>query len=103
MDQLRAAGRNMAGVTVSADVQSPLGGAGGFGGGGLTSVNLQIAGPDLDTLNQVSDEVINQKVAAMDAARKARKFRESDAIRAELNTAGIIVEITKDGVRWRRK
>jgi len=52
---------------------------------------------------QVSDEVINQKVAAMDAARKARKFRESDAIRAELNTAGIIVEITKDGVRWRRK
>jgi cysteinyl-tRNA synthetase len=39
----------------------------------------------------------------MDAARKARKFKESDSIRAELNTAGIIVEITKDGVRWRRK
>jgi HAE1 family hydrophobic/amphiphilic exporter-1 len=58
MDQLRGAGRNMAGVTVSADVQSPLGGAGGFGGGGLTSVNLQLAGPDLDTLNQISDEVI---------------------------------------------
>jgi cysteinyl-tRNA synthetase len=52
---------------------------------------------------EISDETIAQKVAAMDAARKARKFKESDAIRAELNTAGIIVEITKDGVRWRRK
>jgi len=52
---------------------------------------------------EISDETIAQKVAAMDAARKARKFKESDAIRDELNSAGIIVEITKDGVRWRRK
>ncbi|HTD79667.1 MAG TPA: efflux RND transporter permease subunit, partial [Chloroflexota bacterium] len=51
MDQLRNIGRNIPGATVSADVQSPLGGAGGFGGGGLTSINLQLAGPDLDTLN----------------------------------------------------
>jgi HAE1 family hydrophobic/amphiphilic exporter-1 len=58
MDQLRAAGRNVPGATVSADVSSPLGGAGGFGGGGLASVNVQLAGPDLDTLNQVSDEFI---------------------------------------------
>src|SRR5438067_1984109 len=58
MDQLRNIGRNIPGATVSADVQSPLGGAGGFGGGGLTSINLQLAGPDLDTLNQISDEVI---------------------------------------------
>jgi len=57
MDQLRNIGRNIPGTTVSADVQSPLGGAGGFGGGGLTSINLQLAGPDLDTLNQISDEV----------------------------------------------
>jgi cysteinyl-tRNA synthetase len=52
---------------------------------------------------EIQDDTINQKVAAMDAARKARKFKESDAIRAELNAAGVIVEITKDGVRWRRK
>src|SRR5918911_1983104 len=58
MDQLRAVGRNIPGTTVSADVQSPLGGAGGFGGGGLASINLQLAGPDLDTLNQISDEVL---------------------------------------------
>jgi hydrophobic/amphiphilic exporter-1 (mainly G- bacteria), HAE1 family len=58
MDQLRATGRNLPGATVNADVQSPLGVAGGFGGGGLTSINLQLAGPDLDTLNQLSDEVL---------------------------------------------
>jgi cysteinyl-tRNA synthetase len=39
----------------------------------------------------------------MQAARNARKFKESDALRAELTAAGIIVENTKDGVRWRRK
>jgi cysteinyl-tRNA synthetase len=39
----------------------------------------------------------------MEAARKARNFQLSDAIRAETLTAGIIVENTKDGVRWRRK
>ena len=58
MDQLRSIGRNIPGTTISADVQSPLGGAGGFGGGGLSSINMQLAGPDLDTLNQISDEVL---------------------------------------------
>jgi HAE1 family hydrophobic/amphiphilic exporter-1 len=58
MDQVRAVGRRIPGATVNADVQSPLGGGGGFGGGGTNSVNMQIAGPDLDTLNQVSDQVI---------------------------------------------
>jgi cysteinyl-tRNA synthetase len=52
---------------------------------------------------QLRDEEIKLKIAAMEAARKARKFNESDAIRVELVAAGIIVENTKDGVRWRRK
>jgi cysteinyl-tRNA synthetase len=52
---------------------------------------------------QLGDEEVNQKLAAMESARKARNFKASDALRAELTTAGIIVENTKDGVRWRRK
>ncbi len=52
---------------------------------------------------QLTDEQVNQKLAEMEAARKSRKFKESDAIRADLVAAGIIVENTKDGVRWRRK
>src|SRR5271155_5415184 len=59
---------------------------------------LEIAGSA-----QLSDEQVNQKLKAMEEARKARNFKLSDAIRAETVTAGIIVENTKDGVRWRRK
>jgi cysteinyl-tRNA synthetase len=39
----------------------------------------------------------------MKTARTARDFKASDAIRAELADAGILAEITKDGIRWRRK
>jgi cysteinyl-tRNA synthetase len=49
------------------------------------------------------DADIDKKLVEMEAARKARNFKVSDAIRAELTAAGIIVENTKDGVRWRRK
>lgn len=57
-DQVRQVGRRIPGMQVSANVPSPLGGGGGFGGGGTASVNVQIAGPDLGTLNQVSDQII---------------------------------------------
>ena len=52
---------------------------------------------------QLSDAAIEGKIAQMAAARKARDFKTSDALRAELTEAGVLVEITKDGIRWRRK
>ena len=52
---------------------------------------------------QLSDADIEIKVAEMVAARTARNFKVSDALRGELAAAGIVVENTKDGVRWRRK
>ena len=52
---------------------------------------------------QLADEQVNQKLAEMEAARKTRNFKASDALRGELTAAGIIVENTKEGVRWRRK
>ncbi len=52
---------------------------------------------------QLSDSDIEAKIAEMKAARTARDFKKSDAIRAELSDAGVMVEITKDGIRWRRK
>ena len=52
---------------------------------------------------QLSDAAIETKIAEMKAARGARDFKKSDALRAELADAGVMVEITKDGVRWRRK
>jgi cysteinyl-tRNA synthetase len=52
---------------------------------------------------QRSDADIEKMIAEMKAARTARDFKKSDALRAELAEAGILVEITKDGIRWRRK
>ena len=52
---------------------------------------------------QLADADIVKKIAEMKAARAARDFKTSDRFRAELADAGILIEITKDGVRWRRK
>ncbi len=52
---------------------------------------------------QLSDADIEKKIAEMGTARAARNFKLSDALRAELTGAGIVIENTKDGVRWRRK
>ena len=53
--------------------------------------------------NALSDEQVNQKVEQMNAARTAKNFAASDAIRAALTANGILIEQTKEGVRWRRK
>ena len=58
---------------------------------------------DLANTEQLSDAEIEADIAKTKQARQARKFAESDAIRAKLVAAGIIVEITKDGIRWKRK
>jgi cysteinyl-tRNA synthetase len=58
---------------------------------------------DLVNTAQLSDAEIEADIAKMKQSRQARKFGESDAIRAQLAAAGIIVEITKDGIRWKRK
>jgi len=52
---------------------------------------------------QLTDAAIEKKIAEMAAARAARNFQASDALRAELTAAGILIENTKEGVRWRRK
>ena len=52
---------------------------------------------------QLSDTDVQTKIAGIEAARRSRDFKASDAIRAELAGAGIAVEITKEGVRWKRK
>jgi cysteinyl-tRNA synthetase len=58
---------------------------------------------DVIGAQQLSDAVIEKKIGEMEQARRARNFKLSDTIRAELTAAGILVEQTKDGVRWRRK
>ncbi len=50
-----------------------------------------------------SDEEIAQRVAERDTARRRGDFARSDKIRADLLSAGVILEDTKAGSRWRRK
>ena len=52
---------------------------------------------------QLSDADIEAKIAEMKSARAARDFKTSDTLRADLAAQGILVEIAKDGIRWRRK
>ena len=52
---------------------------------------------------QLFEADIEEKIAQMENARRARNFKVSDTLRAELTAAGIVIENTKDGVRWRRK
>jgi cysteinyl-tRNA synthetase len=49
------------------------------------------------------DTEVNRLIDERYAAKKARDFARSDAIRKQLADAGIIVEDTKDGIRWKRK
>ncbi len=51
----------------------------------------------------MSDAQVEELVAKHSAARKAKDFKTSDAIRNQLMEQGIILENTKDGVRWKRK
>jgi cysteinyl-tRNA synthetase len=51
----------------------------------------------------ISESDIDALIAARTAAKKSRDFAKSDQIRAQLLEAGVIIEDTKDGVRWKRK
>ena len=51
----------------------------------------------------MSDAEIDAMVAARSAAKKAKDFAKSDSLRDELLAKGIILEDTKEGVRWKRK
>ena len=56
------------------------------------------------TVNDVADvdDDVTQKARDLDAARAAKDFARADALRAELQNAGYLVETTKDGTRVRR-
>ena len=51
----------------------------------------------------LSDAAIDALVSERTAARKARDFARADKIRTDLLEQGVILEDTKDGIRWKRK
>ncbi len=59
--------------------------------------------PDLLARQGLSDEAIDMLVAERTEAKKQRNFARADHIRNELAEKGVVLEDSKDGVRWKRK
>ena len=51
----------------------------------------------------ISDADVDALILERAQAKKTRNFKRSDEIRDQLTAAGIILEDTKDGARWKRK
>jgi cysteinyl-tRNA synthetase len=59
--------------------------------------------PELLAAQGLTDEAIDALVAERTQAKKQRNFACADAIRNELAEKGVVIEDSKDGVRWKRK
>jgi len=61
------------------------------------------ASAELVATLSLTDAAIDALVAERTHAKKTRNFARADAIRNELLEKGILLEDSKDGVRWKRK
>jgi cysteinyl-tRNA synthetase len=52
---------------------------------------------------QLSEAEIERRIEQRTAAKKAKDFQRADEIRSQLLEEGVVLEDTKDGVRWKRK
>ena len=50
----------------------------------------------------LSDAEVEAAIAERTAAKKARNFARADEIRKQLSDQGVVIEDTKEGVRWKR-
>jgi len=73
-------------ATVAADATAP-------GNGDRTSALMQA----------LSDQDIESRIAARASARRRGEYARADEIRSELLKAGVVLEDTKAGTRWKRK
>jgi cysteinyl-tRNA synthetase len=58
--------------------------------------------PELLAQVSLTDEAIDAMLAERDQAKRRRDFARADGIRKELTEKGILIEDSKDGVRWKR-
>ena len=61
-----------------------------------------ILGLSLEKKEETLDEEIERLIAERQAARKAKNFARADEIRAQLLAQNIVLEDTREGVKWKR-
>ena len=61
-----------------------------------------VLGLIVDKKEELLDEEIENLIQERQAARKAKDFAKADAIRDELAQKGIILEDTREGVKWKK-
>ncbi len=59
--------------------------------------------PELLAQQEITDQAIEALIAERTQAKKQRNFARADQIRKDLADKGILLEDSKDGVRWKRK
>ena len=67
------------------------------------SGRLADVAPELLARQSLTDEAIDALVAERTLAKRQRNFARADQIRNELAEKGVLIEDSKDGVRWKRK
>jgi len=109
-DDLNTAGAMGAAFEYVRDANTAMD-AGGFGGAHTGPAREFLAHFDsifdvirpAVSVSKLSDAEVEALVAERQAAKKNRDFARADEIRAFLLENGIILEDTRDGVRWKRK
>ncbi|MGH9785554.1 MAG: cysteine--tRNA ligase [Terriglobia bacterium] len=87
-----------AGTFFQGDVTGVLGCLGEWNG-----VFDVLASSDASAGAGLSSEAIERRIEERQEARRKRNFVLADQIRDELVAAGVLIEDTKEGIRWRRK
>ena len=61
-----------------------------------------VLGLIVDKKEEMLAEDIEKMIEERQAARKAKDFARADAIRDELLAKGIVLEDTREGVKWKK-
>jgi cysteinyl-tRNA synthetase len=64
---------------------------------------LDEVAPAVLAVDALTDEAIDALVAERTLAKRQRNFARADQIRNQLAEGGVVIEDSKDGVRWKRK
>ena len=69
---------------------------------GILKELCDVLGLIIEKEEELLDEDVENLIAVRQAARKAKNFARADKIRDQLSDMGIILEDTREGVKWKR-